>query len=116
MVAQERNRRGWGARVLAPLAFFAAATVLVLVVHRSLTADETRSSPPAATTVAKTAKQKGTRTTTRARPKKTYYRVKEGDFLETIAARFDTTVENLRELNPGVDPNALAPGERIRVR
>ena len=44
-----------------------------------------------------------------------FYRVKAGDTLEAIATRFSTTVDALLELNPGVDPLALSPGQRLRV-
>jgi LysM repeat protein len=41
--------------------------------------------------------------------------VKVGDTLESIAAKFDTTVDDLLTLNPGIDPLALNPGQKIRV-
>ena len=41
--------------------------------------------------------------------------VKAGDTLESIAAKFDTTVDDLLALNPGIDPLALSPGQKIRV-
>jgi LysM repeat protein len=47
--------------------------------------------------------------------KKKIYRVKAGDTLESIAAKFDTTVDDLLALNPDVDPLALSPGQKIRV-
>ena len=47
--------------------------------------------------------------------KKRVYTVKSGDTLESIAAKFNTTVDDLLTLNPDVDPLALSPGERIRV-
>ena len=47
--------------------------------------------------------------------KKQIYRVKAGDTLESIAAKFDTTVDDLLALNPNVDPLALSPGQKIRV-
>ena len=47
--------------------------------------------------------------------KKKIYRVKAGDTLESIAAKFDTTVDDLLALNPNVDPLALSPGQKIRV-
>ena len=47
--------------------------------------------------------------------KKQIYRVKAGDTLESIAAKFDTTVDDLLSLNPGIDPLALSPGQKIRV-
>ena len=113
------NWRPWLPRVLAPLAFFVAATILVLVVQRSLTAD-TRATPsedttPAVATTGARATQAGT-TTRAAGAKKRYYRVREGEFLETIAQKFDTTVADLLQLNPGLDPNSLSVGQRIRVR
>ena len=107
-------------RVLAPVAFFAAATTLVVVVHRSLTADTTATPSPGGPTAGTTVTP-GTETTEpattqgRAR-KRRFYRVRAGDFLETIAQRFDTTVDDLLQLNPNLDPNSLQPGERIRVR
>jgi LysM repeat protein len=108
--------RAWLPRILAPLAFFAAATVLVVVVNRSLNADagQTATTPPAAGTDTSATTNEGT--TTNRGGKKRFYRVRNGDFLETIAQRFDTTVEDLLALNPNLDPNSLQPGERIRVR
>lgn len=107
-------------RVLAPLAFFAAATTLVVVVQRSLTADTATSATTTGATTG-TTDRAGTgtteRTTKRGRgAKKRFYRVRDGDFLETIAQRFDTTVGDLLRLNPNLDPNSLQPGQRIRVR
>ena len=41
--------------------------------------------------------------------------IKAGDTFETVAEQYGTTVEELRELNPRVDPVALTIGQRIRV-
>jgi LysM repeat protein len=41
--------------------------------------------------------------------------VQRGDTLESIANKFDTTVEALIELNPDIDPLALRPGQKIRI-
>jgi LysM repeat protein len=41
--------------------------------------------------------------------------VKAGDTLESIAAKFNTTVDDLLALNPKIDPLALSPGQKIRV-
>lgn len=103
-------------RVLAPLAFFAATTALILIVHRSLTA-ETTATPPATTSATTTGKtEAGTKTNAGGKVKKRYYRVRPNDLLATIAERFDTTVEDLIQLNPGLDPNNLQVGQRVRVR
>jgi LysM repeat protein len=124
VVENDENWRPWVPRVLAPLAFFAAATTLVVVVHRSLTADTAATPSPATgaptgATGTKGAEGTGTTeptTTQGGRQARRFYRVREGDFLETIAQRFDTTVDDLLQLNPNVDPNNLQPGQRLRVR
>jgi LysM repeat protein len=115
------HRPSWGMRVLAPLAFFAAATVLVLLVQNALNAGNETASPapreaPPAAGAPTAATGTGTETGTTPRQQRRFYVIRSGDTLETIAARFGTTVEDLVELNPNVDPNALQPGQRIRVR
>ncbi len=45
-----------------------------------------------------------------------YYTLQQDDTLAGVAARFGLTVEDLRALNPGVDPMALAPGSKLRLR
>jgi LysM repeat protein len=106
--------RSWSARILAPIVFFAAVTLLVLLVQHSLEDEGTATpktvaaapAPPAASTAARAT----------AKPAKSYYRVRPGDTLESIANRHGTTVPDLLTLNPRIDPLALTPGERIRVR
>lgn len=44
-----------------------------------------------------------------------FYTIQEGDILFTIAAKFDTTPENILRLNPGLDPTNLPVGRRICV-
>jgi LysM repeat protein len=53
--------------------------------------------------------------TTAAGPPR-YYRLRAGQTLSDVALRFDTSVDELRRLNPRVNPNALRIGQRIRVR
>jgi LysM repeat protein len=107
--------RVWLARLLASLAFIAAAAGLVYVVQRGLDEGSSSSSPaapePAASVVLTT--DEGETVTEPVR--RQFYRVKPGDTLEAIAGQFGTTVDQLLELNPGVDPLALAPGQRLRV-
>lgn len=107
----------WAARLAAPVAFFVAAGVLVALVAGALSSSDPG---PAATpsTVASTPTETTPPTTTgRAGPpaQRRFYRVRSGDTLESIAARFDTTADRLSELNPGIDPLALTPGQRVRV-
>ena len=98
-------------RIAAPAAFFLAATILVVLIERGLNGD---SQTP--TTVLPTTSAPDTTTTAgTTTSKKKIYRVKAGDTLESIAAKFDTTVDDLLALNPDVDPLALSPGQKIRV-
>jgi LysM repeat protein len=112
-VVDGAQARTWAARLAAPVAFFVAAVVLITLIQQGLDAMEsdpvtTASSPPTSAT--------GTTAPTTTRPqRRRFYRVRSGDTLESIAARFDTTVADLIELNPTVDPLALNPGSRIRV-
>jgi LysM repeat protein len=113
-VVTHHASRSWSARILAPIVFFAAVTLLVLLVQHSLEDEGTATpttvaaapAPPAASTAAPAS----------GKPAKAYYRVRAGDTLESIADRHGTTVPDLLTLNPKIDPLALTPGERIRVR
>ena len=103
--------RTWIYRIAAPAAFFLAATILVVLIERGLNGD---SQTP--TTVLPTTSAPDTTTTAgTTTSKKKIYRVKAGDTLESIAAKFETTVDDLLALNPNVDPLALSPGQKIRV-
>lgn len=49
-------------------------------------------------------------------PEQPYYVVKPGDALAAIAQRTGVPEDELLELNPDVDPLALAPNQRLRLR
>jgi LysM repeat protein len=104
-------------RVAAPFAFLLAVTIAVLLVRSALSRDDEatgqRTGPARVETTDRPATQVGT--TARAGQAR-FYEIQAGDTLETVAAEFDTTVEQLLVLNPDVDPVALGIGERIRVR
>jgi LysM repeat protein len=106
--------RVWVARILAPLAFLAAATLLVVLVQRALDDDggAAGETGTAGTVVVST---EAAETGAAAEDARRFYRIRVGDTLEAIAERFDTTVDRLLELNPGIDPLALTPRTRIRV-
>jgi len=44
------------------------------------------------------------------------YRIRKGDTLSAIAERYGVPEDHIRDLNPGLDPLALIPGERIKLR
>ena len=100
------------ARYLAPAVFLLAVTGVVLAVRAGLRSGE----KPAETA------PRVTRTTTvparRTSPAtaKRYYVIRSGDTLGAIAAQVGTSVAVLLRLNPGVEPTALRPGGRLRVR
>ncbi len=110
----EEHKPAWGPRVLAPLAFFAAVTVLVLLVQSSLGADSKPATNPTTTSNATVSVATGTAPGNPGARKN--YRIKDGDTLEAIAQRFDTTVDDLIALNPNIEANNLEPGTRIRIQ
>jgi LysM repeat protein len=115
----EIPRRAELARYLAPAAFLLALTIAVLLVRAGLGGGDGGGSDTRPltglvterTTTARTTRS--TRTTTQSA--KRYYSVEAGDTFDTIAAKFDTTTEQLLALNPDVDPHALKIGQKVRV-
>jgi LysM repeat protein len=112
-VVDDHQRRVWAARLVAPLAFFGAATVFIILIQTGLNGSSTDTATTASPSTASTTTNVAT--TTPAKGKKKFYRVKSGDTLESIAEKFNTTVDDLLALNPNVDPLALSPRQRIRV-
>ena len=113
-MVDDRQRRVWAARLVAPLAFFGAATVFIILIQSGLSGGSTDTATTATPTTTAPTTTAGT-TTNNTPGKKKFYRVKSGDTLESIAAKFNTTVDDLLTLNPNVDPLALSPRQRIRV-
>ena len=106
--------RGWRAelkRYAAPVAFLALVTIAVLLVRQGL---QTSSSSATTSGVTTTAGAHPTSAARRANPR--YYRLRAGETISDVAIRFNTTVEQLLALNPGIDPNALDVGQRVRIR
>jgi LysM repeat protein len=107
----------------APAAFLAAVTIAVLLVKAGLSGGDggttvgalppTTSTTTAATTTPKLVLTGTTTATTTAAGQ--YYVIQSGDTLGSVAAKYNTTVEKVMALNPGVDPTSLHIGQRIRV-
>jgi LysM repeat protein len=121
----DQRRRRELTRFGAPAAFLAAVTIAVILIKAGLSGGNDTSpttvgvlptAAPTTTQAHTTTKlvltQRGTTTTAAGAE---YYVIKSGDTLGTIAVKYDTTVEDLLRLNPDVDPNALHPGDRLRV-
>jgi hypothetical protein len=112
--------RVWIARFAAPLAFFFAATVLVILVQRALESGPgeagTNVTPTQEVDTGEVTTEPDGETTAPRACRKARYVVKSGDTLESIAAKCDVPLSELLELNPNIDPLALNPGDRIRIR
>jgi LysM repeat protein len=110
----------------APAAFLAAVTIAVLLVKAGLSGGDgstttvgasptTRPTTSSPTTTRLVLTTPTATTTTTTGQEGEYHVVESGDTLGSIAEKYDTTVEELVRLNPGVDPTALRVGDRIRV-
>jgi LysM repeat protein len=109
-------------RWAAPIAFLAAVTIAVVLVHDAL---DSGSGGTTTTTVITAPVQPRPRPrTTTARTTSTststvgavYYTVQSGDTYGSIAGREGTTVAQLESLNPGISSNSLRVGQQIRVK
>jgi LysM repeat protein len=108
------------ARYAAPAAFLLAVTILVVLIQSGLSGGKTSSSPvsvPVSTAAATTGASTTTPATlTPATPTKQSYVIQSGDTFGVVASKFNTTVEALQALNPGVNSNSLTIGQKIRVK
>jgi LysM repeat protein len=97
------------ARFLAPLALVAVAFALFSILSDGDGGGEepATTQQPRATATA-TADQK-------AKRKRKVYVVKPGDTPSGIAEKTGVSLEQLEEANPDLDPQLLAPGQRIRI-
>ena len=110
------------ARWIAPLCLLLSLLAVVLVFTTS-TGNQADDPPTAQTSPAeRTRTQQRARTSTRRRARTTAsragaatYAIQPGDTLGSIAADNDATVEQLQELNPGVDSQSLTVGQKIRL-
>ena len=101
-------------RLAAPAAFLAGITIAVLLVRAGLSDGETTTAAQTSVATATAATTAATQTATE--PKPVFVEVESGGTLDQIALDNDTTVEQLLQLNPGLDPTGLQVGQRIRVR
>jgi membrane-bound lytic murein transglycosylase D len=57
-----------------------------------------------------------TNTNTQAAPAKKYHTVQSGETLAAIARKHGTTIAAIEKLNPGIKPNSLKIGQKVRVK
>jgi LysM repeat protein len=99
-------------RFVAPAVFLLAVTGVVLAIRPVL-----RSDGSAATTTPAVEKARSARAGRHPKPASPtrWYVIQSGDTLGAIASLRGTSVAALLRLNPGIEPTALRPGERLRV-
>ncbi len=101
----------WFVRYGLPALALAAVTAAVILARPVIHGGETVRPAPATT-----AEERWRPAPLRTKGKQaSAYFVRSGDTLASIAERFGTTVDRLMELNPGIAPLGLRPGETIRV-
>ena len=93
------------ARYLAPGALVVAAVVVAIVIKGSA-GGGTSAEPASGKSV----------TTVKSNERARFYTVRTGDILSRVAERAGVSVGRILELNPHLDPNALRPGQRLRLR
>jgi LysM repeat protein len=49
-------------------------------------------------------------------PQKKYYTIKSGDLFNRIAQKHGLTTQQLQKLNPGVKPDKINVGQKLRVK
>jgi LysM repeat protein len=99
------------ARVIAVAALVCGFVVVIAIVASSLGGDEDDG---------KGDRSRAAKTTSDGRsdsgkPPKSYV-VQNGDTLTSIAHRMGVSVARIQELNPGVDPQILVSGEKLKLR
>jgi LysM repeat protein len=105
-------------RFLAPLALVAVVIALLLVINSSMKDTDTgngsrsqSSGQPKASPTGKAGKKnkKNNRSPRR-------YTIKNGDTPSSIAEKTGVPLADILRLNPDLDPQTLAPGQRIKLR
>jgi LysM repeat protein len=103
------------ARILAVLALAGALAAVFIVVSSETGGDDPARTPAAGQ--GRNADAQGGGGGQQNRPtQKKVYEVQEGDSLTLIAEQTGVEVETIEELNPDVDPQALIPGQKLKLR
>lgn len=102
------------ARYLAPFILVAMLVTTVVVIATSAGGDkEAKGGNESRASVQEKRRKRERR---RARARQTTYTVQSGDTLEIIATKTKVSREELVRFNPELDPQALQPGEKLKLR
>jgi len=103
----ESKKNSYLARLLAVLGLIAAVVVIFVAIGAATSSND----EPA------TNKQQPNRQAqNKPKTKKKAYEVEEGDNLTTISDKTGIPVDRLEQLNPELDPQALQPGQKLKLR
>jgi LysM repeat protein len=106
---------GWRnpARYIVPLALAASVTATYLIVHHALANKHSSTTTPTVLTTS-TIVRHGSSGPGSSKAK--FYIVKSGDSLSGIADKTGVPMSTIERLNPHLNPNALQPSQRLRLR
>jgi LysM repeat protein len=102
------------ARILAATALVVTVVVVFVVVSAETGSDSEE--PARNQGAAKERNANGGNKPPAQTSQKKVYEVQEGDTLSGIAAANGVPVETIEELNPDLDPQALIPGQELKLR
>jgi LysM repeat protein len=100
-------------RLVAPLAIIAFVVAFFIVLSSS-GVDHNSGGTPAATSPPPTGSSTNRSTSKFAHRRS--YTVRAGDTLGAIAIKTGVSVTNLEDLNPGLDPEGLVAGQKLKLR
>ncbi|MBM3679742.1 MAG: LysM peptidoglycan-binding domain-containing protein [Actinobacteria bacterium] len=100
--------------IVAPLALVGVFGLSVMLVRDAL--DRPAAPAPAAAETAVVEDAEAAEPVTVGADVPPSYTIRKGDTLSAVAERYGLTEDYIRGLNPGLDPLALIPGERIKLR
>lgn len=102
------KRTSAATRIIAALALIGAVLAVVVVVSTAMDSDSSSRDERKGQQIQKENKPK--------RSKAATYTVENGDTLTSIAQETGVSVNQIIELNPGVDPQILTAGETLKLR
>lgn len=104
----DRSGRRWNpARFFAPIALVAVIAGTYFIVEHGLATKTTTSRSHVIAHLTHSQ---------RKYVRKKFYVVQAGDSLTVVASKTGVAVGTIESLNPNADPNALQPGQRLRLR
>lgn len=115
------TRLGSSVRLIAPAALIAFGIALMIVVatgggHHKGSANQPTKQERKDLGLKASGNRKPTQAPPRPSPQQAEYVVQTGDTLGSIASKTGVSVDQLQQLNPHLDPQALVSGQRIKLR